>query len=411
MQILVVDCFGKGRDSRDRFDIFLSGIQSAFTELWPFDKHVVVRKYDDLGEYLFQNESGLVRVEPLQRFDKLDFLMIDGDLPLRPWSHQSAQLYKLLVMCIQTGKSVFACSSAAALSLCAINNRGQREDIPPLIHLFPEGGTVQDIRRLPVDLDSMFLDRDSGDCYEYDVFKRKWRLTFNCGVRRRRNQPNHRRILHPWSCPRTRVPDETRVLTKPLPWEVTAAVTRDRFDHYAFKGLKTHEDMIMGTLCTKWALGEKCLSDKVSVLMDSAEGVELFEYGHILALQPTASAHPSTKPHSLKILRNFIKEKSQLMQMFDKLDFHSQIVQKMGEGSAQEIINRMRPHSASIAAKLKQQQKEASLHPPPGVASLALGRTTYVPSASGGKFAPAPPPGGSQSAREPVGEVTGRGFL
>lgn len=33
-----------------------------------------------------------MRVAPLVVFDKLDFVLIDGDLPLRPWSHHSQQV-------------------------------------------------------------------------------------------------------------------------------------------------------------------------------------------------------------------------------------------------------------------------------------------------------------------------------
>jgi len=57
-----------------------------------------VVKYNELGQFLFQNESGLVRVAPLIVFDKLDFIFIDGDLPLRPWSHQSQQVGSIQVL-------------------------------------------------------------------------------------------------------------------------------------------------------------------------------------------------------------------------------------------------------------------------------------------------------------------------
>lgn len=67
---------------------------------------------------------------------------------------------------------------------------------------------------------------------------------------------------------------------------------------------------------------------QVTVLMDSAEGIEVFEYGHILAMQFTASAKPEAYPHASVMLRNFIAEKSSMMQVFDKLDFHSQIVHR-----------------------------------------------------------------------------------
>jgi hypothetical protein len=39
MQILVVDCFGVGEDSRDKFSVFLNGIKKAFEDLWPFERN------------------------------------------------------------------------------------------------------------------------------------------------------------------------------------------------------------------------------------------------------------------------------------------------------------------------------------------------------------------------------------
>ena len=228
-------------------------------------------------------------------------------------------------MCVQTGKCVFACSAAASLSLYAINTKGEREAMKPLIQMYPEGGSAADIKRLPPDFDSTFLDSHTGMCYEYDVMSSRWKATFNCGVKLRSRQPDAVRVVRHWSCPTTRVPDETLVHKRPSPWEVMSAVTRDRYDHYAFKGLKTYTDCIMPIFSSKWGLSEKSPSFKVTVLMDSAEGIEVFEYGHILAMQFTASAKIEVYPHAMTMLRNFIKEKSSMMQTFDKLDFHSQV--------------------------------------------------------------------------------------
>ncbi len=43
MQILVIDAFGKGEESRSRFAEFLQSINAAFAAVWPFDRHVMVR--------------------------------------------------------------------------------------------------------------------------------------------------------------------------------------------------------------------------------------------------------------------------------------------------------------------------------------------------------------------------------
>eukprot|EP00961_Rhodomonas_salina_P262744 3550579-Rhodomonas_salina.1 len=48
--------------------------------------------YRDLGEYMCSDPAGLVRVEQIKRFDKLDFIFLDGDLPLLPWSPDAEQV-------------------------------------------------------------------------------------------------------------------------------------------------------------------------------------------------------------------------------------------------------------------------------------------------------------------------------
>jgi hypothetical protein len=86
MNILVVDGFSRGSEGRRRFQCFREMVDQAFAKCWAHGTRVEVRKYNDVGEFVPASSDGIIRVTPIQNFDKLDFVFIDGDLPLRPWT-------------------------------------------------------------------------------------------------------------------------------------------------------------------------------------------------------------------------------------------------------------------------------------------------------------------------------------
>ena len=140
MQILVVDGFGDLAESRNRFKRFLDAVNSAFESLWPYDRYVQTRRYNELWDYIDlsgSNSEHMIRVEPikvvvnmmqnftaipqcnsLQNFDKLDFIFIDGDLSLRPWSPAANQVRMPVILLISAvpldfsksiGLTIFGC--------------------------------------------------------------------------------------------------------------------------------------------------------------------------------------------------------------------------------------------------------------------------------------------------------------
>ena len=82
MNILVVDGFSRGSEGRRRFQCFRGMVDQAFAKCWAHGTRVEVRKYNDVGEFVPASSDGIIRVTPIQNFDKLDFVFIDGDLPL-----------------------------------------------------------------------------------------------------------------------------------------------------------------------------------------------------------------------------------------------------------------------------------------------------------------------------------------
>ena len=69
MQILVVDGFGDLAESRNRFKRFLDAVNSAFESLWPYDRYVQTRRYNELWDYIDlsgSNSEHMIRVEPIK---------------------------------------------------------------------------------------------------------------------------------------------------------------------------------------------------------------------------------------------------------------------------------------------------------------------------------------------------------
>jgi len=184
MNILVIDGFNSNSEGRKRFKAFHDAVVGGFETHWVHGLTVQVKRYDDLAEFVPSSGDNFIRVAPMKQFDKLDFVFVDGDLPLRPWSAQAQSVFKIMAMGVQTGKCIWASSFATPLVLCAINTHGTRDNIPPLVSAYPEGGTLDELRclppptapgqrtkegrELPDELDSIFLDKKSGDCFDAD---------------------------------------------------------------------------------------------------------------------------------------------------------------------------------------------------------------------------------------------------
>jgi hypothetical protein len=370
MNILLVDGFNSNSEGRRRFNDFHDAVVSGFKKHWMHGLTVQVKSYDDLAEFVPSTNDGLIRVEPMKQFDKLDFVFVDGDLPLRPWSARAQPMFKVMAMGVQTGKCIWASSFAAPLALCAINTHGTREHIQTLVSAYPEGGTLEELRclppprgpgqqtteglELPDELESIFLDKKSGDCYEADFSGGKYRgykFAFNCGLKRREKHPDHPREQHRFSLPMPRHVSADAQLAAPAPYEQLVCVCRAHTTHWLFKGLNTMEPLLVRAASYKWSVAVNPKSLDVITLVDGAEGSEVMEYGHMILTACAGWANGVRYPALRTLINNYIAVKSSLMQTMEKLDFRCQLVQRLGEGSAKQLMAstwlRRRPGTAT----------------------------------------------------------------
>mmetsp|Transcript_47293 Transcript_47293/g.147868 ORF Transcript_47293/g.147868 Transcript_47293/m.147868 type:complete len:434 (+) Transcript_47293:690-1991(+) len=334
-----------------RFQNFYNSVLKAFDLSWPYGKSVYTRRYDDIGDYLNENKDGFVQVDAIRQFDKVDFFFVDGDLQLRPWTQKVDKVFRLMQMCAQTGKCFFASSAFAAIVLCAINTRGIVEKIGRLHPSYPEGGNVEILNRVRPAHDQLFLDAQTGDMYKFDGDSGQWKKSFNCGLRRRRLQTNAKRLLGRFSMAYPRIMPEDH--HEGQPGEVETSVMKWHVNHWLFQGLNAQRPFLFKLASTKWALSEATNSTKVSVLVEGPEGTIMFESGHFLCMETTMWACDKY-PVLQTMMNNFVRVKSGIMQKLERLDYCSQLVLKVGEGSARDIMSRtIRPRSA-IQLSVKQ---------------------------------------------------------
>ena len=80
-----------------------------------------IRRNNDLDDFIYSSESSFNKIEAARRFDCLDFIFIEGDANVRPWSKSFSKILILLRMSIATKKRLFLGSVGmqALVFLCA----------------------------------------------------------------------------------------------------------------------------------------------------------------------------------------------------------------------------------------------------------------------------------------------------
>ena len=159
--------------------------------------------------------------------------------------------------------------------------------------------------------------------------------------------------MHRFSLPMARHVSTDAQLAAPAPYEQLVSVCRAHTRHWLFEDVDTTQPLLIRAASYKWSVAANPKSLDVVTLVDGAEGSEIIEYGHMVLTAFATWANAERYPAIRKLLGNYIKVKSSLIQTMEKLDFRSQLVERLGEGSAQHVLNRpslRRPVSASSAA-------------------------------------------------------------
>jgi hypothetical protein len=205
MNVLVVNGFSNTSKGQKKFDEFFSLIKKIFKKLSQKtgidDIEYNVRTYADIDEFLSDLDSNSnvgmnndnliipngITIQPLnlnnKRFEKLDFIFIDGSEAYLPWKcknqiHSNNKFAVLLKMCKLTNKVLFAGSfGMQTLMYFFATNFNTEIDV---INVSKEVQTLENIDKIPqnflknIKKNQFFLDYVSGDLYDYKKVYNKY---------------------------------------------------------------------------------------------------------------------------------------------------------------------------------------------------------------------------------------------
>ena len=185
MQALVVDAY----ETRAGFNSFHRTFTSALLDSSEYEHDIIIRRLDDLGDYVCDWEHDILNENAkgvIQKFDKVDLVCIGGDMHICPWDPQFTQIITLLHMCNFIKKPILACGSGALGAIYATSTQGARF----YILNGPNGETIERLPTFPRyskgtgAYPSGWLDNETGDLYTYEPFTMMWKPTCNIGVYR-----------------------------------------------------------------------------------------------------------------------------------------------------------------------------------------------------------------------------------
>lgn len=296
------------------------------------------RHRSTLDEFLYELRTEFADPHAITRFDQLDFVFIDGDGSSSPWAPSARKLALLVKMCMMTGKCLFATGLGASLIayVCAtggellrvLNNSGKGEVLTAINNLPPPSDAEKQN-------EAVYLDIKSGDFFAYTPRDNSWTPKGNTGI-----------VLHSSDDSRSFYgarPNSARAggvnksghgkvslyLEKRGEERCCARLEALR-DHSILRAalsscgnnaaVQNNREVILR--CTsRWDIDEEISStgaNKFRVLMDSARGPMLIEFGNCLGshFELDARAHPST----LELLRQFLRLKYEELKVHAHLD-------------------------------------------------------------------------------------------
>lgn len=207
MRLLIVLAHKSTPRGKQLGERFVKQVHSAFAACPNFQERldVLVRTQTQLGEFLpdaTQDLPDIVQVrDRLTALDGIDFVFLDGDDNLLPWSRPAASLLQLLHICLVGGKPIFGCGCAVQL-LAYLASVGPSQ--VPIVNGGGKGGTLRSFGSEGVGAPGrassagssrggdggagssssggVLLEKQTGDLFRFDEFRRAWAPVGNVGI-------------------------------------------------------------------------------------------------------------------------------------------------------------------------------------------------------------------------------------
>lgn len=190
MKVLLVDAFSKSAKGRTQFKQFYETTRQCFERASEgVQPNYVVRSFRNLKDYIYEADTEFMNPRAYRNFDSVDFIIVDGNANLRPWTRQVRQLLLLFKMAVMTQKCCFLASVGFQTLVHLFATSGVKLEILN----GPVGGRTEDLSfTKPVVRDKnavmsqplpVFLDNKTGDLFFYRPNKKAWCACSNVGMR------------------------------------------------------------------------------------------------------------------------------------------------------------------------------------------------------------------------------------
>lgn len=190
MLILVVNSVTEDAKGEAIYRIFLKLLKKLFASSagsFQDDYHYMERRCNELGDIVVDWEYDHLDKKAQEnsiRFDRVDVVVVYGDLSTLPWEPSASQVVTLIHMAKYMNKPYLGIGFGALTAIYTFATKGARfnvlngpygqsiEDLPSFPHYSISTGAVP----------SGWLDRETGDIYTYDRTAKEWRPTCNVGI-------------------------------------------------------------------------------------------------------------------------------------------------------------------------------------------------------------------------------------
>lgn len=308
MQVLVVNGYGS---HKSLFQFSFNLIKECFYNADIPDNNYIVRDpsqlHDVIVDWEYDQLDGKYE-EMCLIFDKIDLIIILGEMEVLPWDLNSNQLIVLIKMAKQTKKPLIGLGFGAFSIIYSLSTKGRRLNFLN----GPFGDNISKLSKFPSYgpnsgvLISVWYDQDTGDVYTYDPLNSHWKPICNIGI-----------TFIPSSGILAKKKNFTTQYSSTVPGKNEDIKEMDEDIVYISKGYLSHEyfnnvshsNKFSLRLFTNWILNKAEYlphDESLEVLAYSVEGIPvIFKCDNMLFLSCKLSQNPNSKFLNI-ILTNYI---------------------------------------------------------------------------------------------------------
>jgi hypothetical protein len=323
MYVLIINAFEKG--SEIFFKDFVEIIKKLLYSICPpsglAQITFITKAYDQLEEFIYEKDDGIkmklreMNDEKKFKFERLDFIFIDGNAKFLPWDKVSLQIVKFFKLCIINNKNLFAAGIGSCILtyLLAIGLNSDVNVINKKCKSINEISGSEEVleARKKLNKHDYFLEYSTGDLYGYQLNENSnavWQPVMNVGMHNSSASEKYKQFKTgiSFTIPYKILHDGTEIITS-LNNEIKVFIPNKFYSHHLFKSLP-QQFLVYST--NEWFPHQFFVTDsslESTMLAESKKGFIILERGPNLACFFNIK---KKYKDSLKLLENYIIHKS-----------------------------------------------------------------------------------------------------